>query len=43
MFVDNANTPSMTIKWLDGEGTRKSPDLERVSPLFLSALAWQER
>jgi len=43
MFVDNANTPSKTIKWLDGEGNGKSPDLERVSPIFLSTLAWQER
>jgi hypothetical protein len=43
MFVGNANTPSMTIIWLDGEGNRKGPDLKRISPIFLSALAWQER
>ena len=38
MFIGNENTPSMTKKWLDGEGTGKGPDLEWISPMFFSFL-----
>jgi hypothetical protein len=42
MFVGKANTLSMTAKWLDSEGIGKGPDLDRISPIFFSFLAWQE-